>query len=90
MGSFAADPLCGGRGALSDGKQVVVARNVAVFWEVIGILAEAPAAAAERALDNAHRGLNFIHVLVGCGRASDLGVGRVATRWGLHFHIATF
>lgn len=57
MGSFAADPICGGRGALSDGKQVIVARNVAVFWEVIGILAEAPAAAAECTLDNAHRGL---------------------------------
>lgn len=57
MGSFAADPLCGGCGAPSDGKQVVVAWNVAVFWEVIGILAEAPAATAEGALDNAHRGL---------------------------------
>lgn len=87
-GSFAADPLCGGRGALSDGEQVVVAGNVAVFWQVVGILAEAPA--AERALDNAHRGLNFIDVPAGCGRAGDLGVGGVAARRGLHLHVATF
>lgn len=35
-----------------------MAGNVAVFGEVVGILAEASAAAAaERALDNTHRGL---------------------------------
>lgn len=35
-----------------------MAWNVAVFWEVIGILAEAPAAAAAKcALDNTHCGL---------------------------------
>lgn len=34
-----------------------MARNVAVFWEIVGILAEAPATTAECALDNAHRGL---------------------------------
>lgn len=67
-----------------------MARNVAVFWEIVGVLAEAPAATAQRALDNAHRGLNFIHVLAGCGRAGDLSVGGVATCWGFHFHVATF
>lgn len=51
--SFTANLLCRGCGAISNWQQVIVTRNVAVFWKVIRILAET-SIAAECSLDNTH------------------------------------